>query len=122
MKILNSFVMRLAALFALIILFSGTTYAVRVDQYPVTPIPSNFSSIVSAGGTIMPNGNISYANYYTNWDGGTSISMPFTFVFDEQTYTAGSPVYAHMGSINFEYWNTTGTWCYCYGSHNRPLS
>ncbi len=114
MKMSKIFIARFILALGAVLMFASTSMAVRVDQYPVTPIPSNFSSIVSAGGAIMPNGNIGYQSYYTNYDGGTQINMPFTFVFDEQTYNAGSPVYAHMGSINFEYWNTTGNYCYYY--------
>ncbi len=112
----NRSLISIQALLVLVLLCIGTSasWAIRVDKMVAKPITDKFIEIVGSGGALLPNGSIGYQSYYTNADYNTYVALPFAFNYDDINYSAGNTMYAHMGSLSFNYWSSTSNYCYYY--------
>ncbi|HEY6172223.1 MAG TPA: choice-of-anchor D domain-containing protein, partial [Candidatus Kapabacteria bacterium] len=93
---ITSFKVLFFGVVAALMLFSGVSQAqLRVNQLTTTTFNSTYSTIVGNGGTSL---NMSAYNI----SGYTTMSMPFTFVYDNSTYSSGTTLIVNQcGSVNY---------------------
>ncbi len=114
MKNLSTSSRVLALVISMLLVCSSISHAIRVDKMVYKPLTDKFTEIYNQGGSLFNYGSISYTAYYTANETNCYINLPFNFNFDDVNYTAGSTLYAHVGSINFAYWSTVGNAGYYY--------